>query len=51
MGTGSILLVMAGLFLLFGYLGVPVAFAIMGGGLAATGEAGRTPQNVGQIKE
>ncbi len=36
MGTGSILLVMASLFLLFGYMGVPVAFAIMAGVLAAT---------------
>ena len=28
MGNGSIILIMTGLFLLFGYMGVPVAFAL-----------------------
>ena len=35
MGNGSIILIMTGLFLLFGYMGVPVAFALMAGVLAA----------------
>ena len=35
MTHGSILLMMTGLFLLFGYMGVPVAFALMAGVLAA----------------
>ncbi len=36
MSTGSLLLIMAGLFLGLGYLGVPVAFSIMAGVLVAT---------------
>ena len=35
MGNGSIILIMTGLFLLFGYMGVPVAFALMAGVLTA----------------
>jgi C4-dicarboxylate transporter, DctM subunit len=35
MTPGAILLMMTGLFLLFGYMGVPVAFALMAGVLAA----------------
>ena len=35
MTHGAILLMMTGLFLLFGYMGVPVAFALMAGVLAA----------------
>ncbi|HEY4985836.1 MAG TPA: TRAP transporter large permease [Bradyrhizobium sp.] len=35
MTNGAILLTMTGLFLLFGYMGVPVAFALMAGVLAA----------------
>src|SRR5258705_4051475 len=35
MSNGSILLLMTALFLLFGYMGVPVAFALMAGVLAA----------------
>src|SRR5881409_1577525 len=36
MSSGMILVVMAGLFLLLGYMGVPVAFAIIAGVLVAT---------------
>src|SRR5438094_1087512 len=36
MSSGMILVVMGGLFLLLGYLGVPVAFAIIAGVLVAT---------------
>src|SRR5229473_2722813 len=36
MSSGMILVVMGGLFLLLGYMGVPVAFAIIAGVLAAT---------------
>ena len=36
MSHGAILLLMTGLFLLFGYMGVPVAFALIAGVLAAT---------------
>ena len=36
MSTTGILVLMGGLFLLFGYMGVPVAFAIMAGVLVAT---------------
>ena len=35
MGNGSIILIMTGLFLLFGYMGAPVAFALMAGVLTA----------------
>src|SRR3954465_4058505 len=35
MSNGSILLLMTALFLIFGYMGVPVAFALMAGVLAA----------------
>src|SRR5258708_25731199 len=35
MSNGSILLLMTALFLVFGYMGVPVAFALMAGVLAA----------------
>ena len=36
MSTGALLVLMGGLFLGLGYMGVPVAFAIMAGVLAAT---------------
>jgi len=36
MSSTGVLCVMAGLFLLLGYMGVPIAFAIMGGVLVAT---------------
>src|SRR3989449_3207241 len=36
MSSGMLLVVMGGLFLLLGYMGVPVAFAIMAGVLVAT---------------
>ena len=35
MGNGTIILIMTGLFLVFGYMGVPVAFALMAGVLVA----------------
>src|SRR4026208_2412170 len=35
MGNGTIILIMTGLFLWFGYMGVPVAFALMAGVLTA----------------
>ena len=35
MGNGTIILLMTGLFLGFGYMGVPVAFALMAGVLVA----------------
>ena len=37
MSNGFVLCLMAGLFLLFGYMGVPVAFALIAGVLVATG--------------
>jgi C4-dicarboxylate transporter DctM subunit len=36
MNSGAIIILMGSLFLVFGYMGVPVTFAIMAGVLAAT---------------